>query len=173
MSAIYRVQQFARAAGSWVRPARVDAELVGHYLSPAGIELFRAMPRYDQRHALAVFHTLRAEGQAEPDLLVAALLHDVGKTLHPVGGVRLWHRVASVLLRSLSPELVEQIGQDQPGSWRQPFFVQQHHAAISAELAEQVGCSSRVVELIRRHEEPPGVEDDALLSALKAADSLN
>jgi hypothetical protein len=173
MSAIYRVRQFARAAGSWVRPSQIDAALVGRYLSPAGMELFRAMPRYDQRHALAVFHTLRAGGQEEPDLLVAALLHDTGKTLHPAGGVHLWHRVATVLLRSLSPELVEQIGQDQPGSWRQPFFVQQHHAAISAELAEQVGCTARTVELIRRHEEPAGVEDDALLSALKAVDSLS
>jgi putative nucleotidyltransferase with HDIG domain len=173
MSALYRIQQFARAAGSWVRPAQIDAGPVSRYLSPAGIELFRAMPRYDQRHALAVFHSLWAEGQKEPDLLVAALLHDVGKTWHPTGGVRLWHRVAAVLLRSLSPELLEQISQDQPGSWRQPFFVQEHHAAISAELAEQVGCGSRVVELIRRHEDPPGVEDDALLSALKAVDSLN
>lgn len=173
MSAIYRVQQFARAAGAWVRPAQIDAGPLGRYLSPAGIELFRAMPRYDQRHALAVFHTLQVEGHSEPDLLVAGLLHDVGKTLHPAGGVRLWHRVAVVLLRSLSPELLERISQDHPGSWTQPFFVQQHHAAISAELAEQVGCSARVVELIRRHEDPPGAEDDALLSALKAADSLN
>jgi hypothetical protein len=93
--------------------------------------------------------------------------------LHPAGGVRLWHRVATVLLRSLGPELVERIGADQAGSWRQPFFVQQHHAIISAELAARVGCSARAVELIRRHEDPPGAEDDALLSVLKAADSLN
>jgi len=173
MSAIYRVQQFARAAGAWVRPARIDEGLVSHYLSPAGIEVFRAMPRYDRRHALAVFYTLRAEGQVEPDLLAAALLHDAGKTVHPGAGVRLWHRVASVLLRGFRPALLEQIGADHSGSWRQPFFVQQHHAAISAELAQQVGCSARAVELIRRHEDPQGMEDDTLLSALKAADSRN
>jgi len=173
MSALYRVQQFARAAGAWVRPAQIDEVLISRYLSPAGIELFRAMSGYDRRHALAVFHTLRAEGQNEPDLLVAALLHDVGKTVHPTAGVRLWHRVASVLLRRLRPALLDQISQDRPGTWRQPFFVQQNHAAISAELAEQVGCSDRVVGLIQHHEDPPGVEDDALLSALKAADSLS
>ncbi|MCL7454771.1 MAG: HD domain-containing protein [Anaerolineae bacterium] len=173
MSAIYRVQQFARAAGAWVRPTQFDQDLLRHYLSPAGLELFRAMPRYDRRHALAVFDTLRQRGQEQPDLLAAALLHDIGKTLPPGAGVRLWHRVATVLMRRFWPALLERACKDRPGSWLQPFFVQQQHAAIGAELARQAGCTARTVELILQHEDPPEPGDDALLSALKAADSLN
>jgi hypothetical protein len=173
MSAIYRVQQFVRAAGTWVRPTQIDDGLVRRYLPPAAVELFRAMPAYDRRHALAVFHSLRAGGHAEPDLLAAALVHDVGKTLYVGGSVRLWHRVTSVLLRRVSPALLERMGADRPGSWRQPFFVQQHHAAIGAELARQAGCNARTVELIEHHEQEVGGEDDDLLSALRAADSLN
>ena len=34
----------------------------------------------DQRHSLNVMRTLRRQGHTEPDLLAAALLHDVGKS---------------------------------------------------------------------------------------------
>jgi hypothetical protein len=173
MSAIYRVRQFVRAAGALVRPSDGDEVLASRHLPPAAANLFLAMPRYDRQHALGVLHTLRVQGHAEPDLLAAALLHDVGKTLQPHGALRLWHRVAIVLMRAFWPGLLERIGAEQPGSWRYPFFVQQHHAAISAELAQGAGCSAAVVELIRRHEDPPDQADDPLLSALQIADSLN
>jgi hypothetical protein len=104
------------------------------------------------------------------------LLHDVGKTAKQPGRLRLWHRVAVVLLRALQPGLLERLGElpsesfappDAIGShgqrhgrfqwncesWRVPFFVQKHHAAISAELAREAGCSAESVELILHHED--------------------
>jgi putative nucleotidyltransferase with HDIG domain len=171
MSAIYRVRQFVRAAGAWVRPKNTNA--ARRYLPSAALDLFQAMPRYDRQHALNVLRSLQESGHSEPDLLAAALLHDVGKTAHPAGALRLWHRVAVVLMRTLWPGLLQRIGQDRPGSWRQPFFVQQHHAAIGAELARQAGCSLRTAELIHRHEDPSGPVDDPWLAALQAADGAN
>lgn len=173
MSAVYRVQQFIRAVGAWFWPEEIEETLLSRYLSPRGVDLFRTMPRYDQQHALSVYQTLEQQGHEEPDLLAAAWLHDVGKTAPRSGGVRLWHRVAVVLMRAFWPGLLEQVGQDRPESWRQPFYVQQHHAAIGAELALQAGCSLTTVDLIRRHEDPPGQADDALLVALRAADGAS
>jgi hypothetical protein len=173
MSAIYRVQQFARAAGAWVRPARGDEDRVGHYLGPPAARLFRAMPRYDRRHALAVLDTLERAGYHDPNLLAAALLHDAGKTLHPDGRLHLWHRVAAVLMRVLWPGLLERLGRERRRGLRRPFFVQQHHAELGAELALQAGCSSRTVALIRLHEEPARPDDDRLLAALRVADGVN
>lgn len=178
MSAVYRVRQFARAAGAWIWPDRVvrdpaSQRLPDRYLPPAGLDLFQAMPRYDRAHALAVSDTLRRAGYTDPDLLAAALLHDAGKTVHPKGRLRLWHRVAAVLVRAWQPELLEQVGQDRPGSWRRAFFVQAHHAELSAELARQAGCSPRTVALIRHHEDPVEASKDPLLAALQAADSRN
>lgn len=178
MSTVYRMRQFARAAGAWIRPEgrgpdRAGQEIVDRSLPPAGRTLFRAMPRYDRAHALAVLEALQEAGHSEQDLLAAALLHDAGKTVHPKGRLRLWHRVASVLVRAWRPALLAQIGRDRPGSWRRPFFVQVHHADLSAELARQVGCSPRTVALIRHHEDMPGARDDPLLAALQAADSKN
>ena len=178
MSAVYRVRQFVQAAGAWIRPAgsggnRTGQHFVDRTLPPQGRTLFQAMPSYDRAHALAVLETLHAAGHSDPDLLAAALLHDAGKTMHPKGRLRVWHRVASVLVRAWRPALLAEIGQDRPGSWRRPFFVQAHHAELSAELAQQVGCSPRTVSLIRHHEDAPGERDDPLLAALQAADSKN
>jgi putative nucleotidyltransferase with HDIG domain len=171
MSAIYRVRQFVQAAGALVR--REDTDAVHRYLPATAVDLFEAMPRYDRQHALNVLRSLQEGGHCDPDLLAAALLHDAGKTAHPVGALRLWHRVTMVLVRAFWPALLEQLGGEQARGWRQAFFVQQHHAAIGAELARQAGCSLRTVELIRHHEDPSRSAEYPELTALQAADGVN
>jgi len=173
MRAIYRVRQFLRAAASWIRPAAVDEDVLRRVLPPQAVALFQAMPGYDRQHAMAVFQALGAAGHDEPDLLVAALLHDVGKSGSGVARIRIWHRVATVLLRAFWPGAMERISQDRPGSWRRPFFVQQHHATLGAELVRAACCTPETVELIRRHEDACREGDSTLLAALQAADGLN
>jgi hypothetical protein len=131
------------------------------------------MPSYDQQHALNVCHTLEGQGQVERDLLAAALLHDAGKSVAQGARVRLWHRVAVVLIRVFWPSLLGRLAKDERGSWHQPFYVQVHHAAIGAEAARQAGCSAITVGLIRHHEDAPDQALDPLLAALQAADSEN
>jgi hypothetical protein len=87
--------------------------------------------------------------------------------------VRLWHRVSAVLSSAFWPDLLERIAKDQAGSWRQPFYVQLHHAAIGAELAREAGCSQRTVDLIRFHEDPACQGNDPLLPVLQSADSIS
>jgi putative nucleotidyltransferase with HDIG domain len=172
MSATYRVRQFVRAVGAWFRPVPVDEDLLRRYLPPQAVELFGKMPRYDRQHALAVFGALQQTGYADPDLLAAALLHDVGKTTSTLGRMALWHRLAVVLLRAAWPGALDRIAEDRPGSWRRPFFVQQHHATIGAELARKAGCSPATVNWISRHKECAQPED-RLLAALQSADNMN
>ena len=54
----------------------------------------------EQAHAFQVLERLKAAGQTDPDLLTAALLHDVGKVLFPLS---LLDRVVIVLGKRLLP----------------------------------------------------------------------
>jgi putative nucleotidyltransferase with HDIG domain len=162
-----------RAAGAWLRPCDVEESWLARWLPSGGIELFQAIPRYDQQHAVHVFRTLQEQGHTDSDLLAAALLHDIGKTALRRGSLRLWHRVLVVLVRAVDPELLRSMGAREAQGWRHPFYVQQHHATIGARLAREAGCSPRTAELIGLHEDPPDPADDPMLAALKAADSIN
>lgn len=89
-------------------------------------------------------------------LTEAALLHDVGKS---GGRIRLWHRVSKVLLDAVSPELNERLGSDDRDSWRYPFYVQGHHAALGATMIREAGGDPAVAALVAEHHTP--VEETA------------
>jgi hypothetical protein len=128
--------------------------------------LFDAMPVADQRHALDVWARLRAGGQTDPDLMAAALLHDAAKGRR----IRLWHRVASVLVEAVAPSRLERLGSPDPGSWRHPFYLQRHHEALSARAALEAGCGPRVAAFIAGTVDEP---DAQLAAALRAADAAS
>jgi hypothetical protein len=78
----YRTRQF------WLTlfgpPKKVNLHALSPYLSSAQIVLFQRMHPSEQAHAVRVMERLQAAGHCEPELLSAALLHDVGKILSPL-----------------------------------------------------------------------------------------
>jgi hypothetical protein len=135
-------------------------------LPPAAAALFASMPVADRRHGLDVAERLVATGVDDADVLAAALLHDAGKGRR----VRLWHRIAGVLLEAVAPRLLGQLARPNPRSWRFPFYLYVHHAAISADLATAAGCTPRAAAFIIGSVH----DDDAHLArALKAADDAS
>ena len=174
----YRVGQFT---GSLLYRVPADERaILALWLPPRAAELFRRMPRRDQRHSLDVFYTLRSAGCEQPDLLAAALLHDVGKTIQPGRRLRMGHRVLVVLLQAVSrgePSLVERLASDDPESWRYPFHAHLHHPDQGARLAIEAGCTHLTASLIRHHQDPllemPTDEAGQLLALLQAADDMN
>ncbi len=164
----YRIRQVLWGLRSAIAPA--DASEVRQLLSPAELALFAAMGPRDRRHSLLTMRRLeRDAAPARPsrDLRVAALMHDVGK-----GPVALWHRVAHVLLRALSPALLNRVAREGRG-WRGALWRLVHHARLGGALLREAASSPRVIELVEAHLTSPAAAaemGDAELIALIHAD---
>lgn len=146
--------------------ARVDPgeiEVARRLLPDSAWPLFTGMPTADRRHALDVVARLAAAGQRDPDLLAAALLHDAAKGPR----MRLWHRVAGVLLQAIAPRALARLASSDGRSWRYPFHLYLHHAALSADAASAAGCTPRAAAFIRGSAAPA---DATLAAALHLAD---
>lgn len=121
---------------------------LGDWLRAPQRALFDSMHRADQRHGLDVVAHLREAGREDPELLLAALLHDCSKGR----SVRLPHRVAWSLGERYG-ERVHDLLAPLPG-FRTAFERLRDHAADSARLARQAGCSERTADLIRNQAAP-------------------
>ena len=158
---MHRVGQVVAHVRARVEPA--EEALVQRVLPPGGSALFASMPVVDRRHGLDVAGELLGAGHDDTDVLGAALLHDAAKGHR----MRLWHRVAGVLLDAMAPSILRRVGDPDPTSWRHPFYLYLHHAPMSAELALSAGCTPRVAAFIRGE---VASEDARLLQALTVAD---
>lgn len=156
-----RIRQFVRYMTGRVSSAERDE--LKSWLTPAQLALFDGMHRADRRHGLDVVAVLRRDGQTDPDLLMAGLLHDCGKgrSLH------VWHRIGW------------SIAEPRPGlkrwvlrvpTFRPAFRILAEHANKSADLALAAGCNARVAGFIRNQ----GLAADAdLVRALQLADDAS
>nr|MBI2904632.1 HDIG domain-containing protein [Chloroflexota bacterium] len=164
----YRVTQFARLFTGRLTPqARAEAQT---WLAPPLFELFCRMTPAEQYHAYEVRQTLAAQGQVDPDLLTAALLHDVGKTRMPLAA---WERALIVLGNRFAPQAADAWGRmgGSPPWWRRPFVVSRQHPAWGAEMVRVAGGAPRTVELILHHQNNHPL--DPMLQALQSADNSN
>ncbi len=180
---LYRAKQFFEAV--FAKPTSADLELVRQILTPQQVALFDQLQPSEQAHAVRVLRAVQAnchqQGFEPPhDLLVAALLHDVGKARYPLW---LWERVMIVLGKAILPEAANRwaISDKQattaPRGWKRPFVIAAQHPAWGADMASEQGTTPRAVALIRRHQDQPPKEDtkspteeDPLLAILQAVD---
>jgi hypothetical protein len=166
-AALWRVQQFVHALGS--RPDRaVDLKLRHLLGSDAQWRLLERLTPFDRAHHLRVHQLLLDAGHDDPDLLRAALLHDIGKA-DERGRVTAVHRAIRVTLRRIAPSLLDRVAR-KGNRLTHGLWLADCHAETGAALAGRAGASVRCCELIARHEDPEP-DDDSLLAALIAADA--
>ena len=168
----YRLEQLVRNLRSQPSPdLLIQASKV---LTQDQLLLFRSMKPADQAHSLRVLRTLQARGETDPDLLAAALLHDVGKACHPL---RLWERALIVLCQTFLPGNTQHWGQGEPVGWRRPFVIAAQHPDWGAAMVAEVGASEELQRLIAAHQNEPeptvNSEFSKSLRALQAADNRN
>lgn len=156
-----RARQFRAHLRARVGPGERAA--LATWTTPAQQALFDAMHVADRRHGLDVVGSLRAEGVAERDVLLAGLLHDAGK-----GQTGVWPRVA-YSLGSRYGSWIWRLAAVVPG-FGPALERLRTHADTSAALAAAAGCSARTVELIRHQDAPTDPEFGELL---RLADEAN
>lgn len=125
--------------------------------------LFTRMAPPDQYEALEVVKTLQAWGYAsDRELLIAALLHDVGKS-PAKSGARF--RVAVSVFETIAPWFLRWLADHS-----RTIHILVHHPEIGAEMAAEAGLPRRVVALIGGHHSAKG---EPRLEALRRADALH
>lgn len=163
----WRIRQFVHALRTRPDPA-VDAELrrlLGR--DDLWLLLMRLTP-FDRAHHLRAHELLVEDGIDEFDVLMAALLHDIGKADDSVRA-HAGHRALNVLLGRFAPALLERLTARPGHRVLHGLYLSRYHARLGAELARTHGASVRCIALIERHDEH-GPFDDPGLAALVAAD---
>ena len=156
-----KVRQFRSHVRARVAPSERD-ELAAWLTAPQ-LALFDTMHVADRRHGLDVVATLRVDGVAEPDVLVAGLVHDAGK-----GDTGVGPRIAYSLGQRYG-RWAWRVAGVVPG-WGVALRRLETHAETSADLAGTAGCSTRTVALIRFQDAP---EDPEFGELLRLADEAN
>lgn len=157
---LYRLGQVRQQLG-FVTPLSVgEMDEVVAILPSEALPLFQSMSPADQHHALRVCRGLRARGYDERDVLIAALLHDVGKA---AGRVPFWTRPVIVLGKRFAPHLLTRVTaypvalQHLP-RWQRSLSYAWWHAEVGADLAAKAGLNARVAHYIRMHHRPDSPE---------------
>jgi hypothetical protein len=170
----YRAWQFWQAI--WARPLPLEARReVNEVLNEEQLVLFEEQSDAGQQHGYRVMRTLAQAGHDQNDLMIAALLHDVGKNR-----VRYtWlDRVKVVLAQRFAPGLSRRWAAGKQEGWTMAFVVKESHPEWGAVALEATGGSALSVSLVRRHQEVllapcEDNEENRLLALLQWADDLN
>ena len=171
----YRLGQFfSHLRPPSLRPVeRAEVETV---LGAGLAQLFRRQTAGEQAHSVRVMRSVAASGgpyAAQRELLQAALLHDVGKSVAPI---HLADRALVVLARRFAPEAAHRWGAGPAAGLRRPFVTAARHADWGADLCAQTGALPLTVNLVRRHQTlviAPATPEDEMLAVLQAADNDN
>jgi hypothetical protein len=169
----YRARQLWRTVTSQALSPAALAD-IRTVLSDEEFALFLRYDLTDQQHCYRVMCALRDQGADDPDLLAAALLHDIGKSVVTLSSL---DRVVGTLAERGWRGSLARWGNEPPEGWRRPFAVRVQHAAWGAQLAKGAGSNPTVVALIGHHQDCDtnglSEREAVLLRLLQTADEQN
>lgn len=163
----YRITQGVRHLTDREVPS-IDATL-RELLTPEQWNLVSRLAPADRAHLLRVHQAMIQKGVTDQNLLLAGLLHDVGKA-DDRGRVTLFHRTLTVLTGSLSRSLLHRTARRNGGWIAHGMYLALHHPALGAELVRKTGASERTCWFIAHHDDGT-IPEDCSLRVLQAIDA--
>lgn len=123
-------------------------------LNPAEIGIWDRMSNPDRRHAVTVARAVAARtgGEAPPEVLVAALLHDCGKV---VSGFGTMARVGATLVWAVVDDGRATRWLDSRVVVKRRLGQYRRHPELGSVLAESAGSHPLVVAWAAEHHQPP------------------
>ncbi|HHV63947.1 MAG TPA: hypothetical protein GXX46_02560 [Peptococcaceae bacterium] len=153
----YRMKQLYHTLFAKVEPS--EYAWLEKKLAPAEFALFTKQPLPEQRHALDVAfeinnkkkEIIQTYGQnIYENLILAALLHDCGKSLIRL---HLWQRVFIVIAGCLPQSWRNKII-EQRNLFGKTLLIYKRHPAWGKRLAARIGVNKEVQSLIQNHHSP-------------------
>jgi HD domain. len=135
----------------------LEIEWVAKTLPAEAFSLFRKQALPEQRHALEVTKSLKNAKKSldlypeeYENLIIAALLHDCGKSLVKLD---LWQKILIVLINGC-PLLIKKLIETKPGFLTHTLNIAHQHAKWGESLAKEAGLNQKICLLIRQHHCP-------------------
>jgi hypothetical protein len=144
----YRARQFWQAIFPRINSEELNWAL--NKLPPTAASLFMQQSLTEQRHAIDVAYDLWLTHAEYPNLIIAALLHDCGKSRYPLN---VWERIYIVLLQRAPLKARERLLQSRP-LFSSPLRTALDHPIWGATLALELGLDDEIIALIQYHHNP-------------------
>jgi HD-GYP domain-containing protein (c-di-GMP phosphodiesterase class II) len=135
----------------------LEIEWAAKTLPASAFSLFRKQALPEQSHALAVIKSLKKarksldlNSEEYENLIIAALLHDCGKSLVKL---HLWQKILIVLINACPLQINKYI-EAKPGFLTLTINIAHQHAKWGESLAKEAGLNQQICLLIRQHHCP-------------------
>lgn len=152
-------------------PTRDKTDWANEQLLPGEYELWASSSKADRRHSVGVAQEVEQllGGNAPREVLAAALLHDIGKT---VSGLGTYFRVAATLSAAVAGRETAELWVKGSGVTRR-IGLYLKHPELGGDLLEMVGSDPLTIAWAREHHMDPSKwsVDAEYANALDAADN--
>jgi putative nucleotidyltransferase with HDIG domain len=155
----YRIKQFWHALCPLIHPEELD--WVQRILPVCALPLFFNQSLPERRHAIDVAMDLSLSYPEKHNLLIAALLHDCGKSQYKL---KIWERIYIVLLQKASRKIWNLLLCSRP-MLSCPLRTAQEHARWGAKMVQDIGLENEIVQLILYHHDPKTRDGQLLYDA--------
>ncbi|AOY78103.1 HD domain-containing protein [Clostridium formicaceticum] len=138
---LYRIKQFFQGVTAKIYDE--DIVFIKSHLSEKEQNLFFQLRKSEQRHCLNVAYGCHQEAPQNPDLVKAALLHDIGK----IGSnLTLVNKSFVVIIQKLKLK-----GKMLPPFLQKALHYKNNHAELGYQLLLKLQLNDRILFLVRNH----------------------